>query len=392
MSKHVRLRDRTLENDIKYSGPLSYRYLRIIAWACIIFAQIGMVAKLNVKLIPSSNDAIGWLVGAGNFVSSLALPLFLLANFTIILQNKDDWKSLFIRFGGIALILFVLGNIVVVHYGYGFVRAFTDEIGFMEMSKAFGALLFGLGNAGMVFNLFIDLFLCSLIFFFMNYTPKKLKRSNKIIWFRCLVILPILYEVASILIKYFVATGSMELPYFVFLLLTSKPPLMFLAFLVLVMILKIEEVRTKKSKEDPEFIKEHRKTNAHTLRFSIIIAIVFLVAALLDFIIVLVVSGVTATNFADVFDGNSDEAVNYGISVATKMGFGNAFVLIFVAPIALLFNYRKTHKNTKLDTFIPVVGIALALFVYLEGMFQIMVHNIPILIQRLAEIISGSGE
>ena len=390
MSKHVRLRDRTLANDIKYQGPLSYRYLRILAWLCIILAQIGMVAKINTKIIPSSVNNIGWLVDLGNFVSSLTLPLFLLANFAIILQSKGNWKKLLITFGGIALGLFIAGNIVIIHYGYGFVRAFAD-VDFMVMAKAFGLVLFNLGNAGMIFNLFIDLFLCALIFFLLNYTPKKLKRSKHIIWFRLLVILPILYEVASIVIKYFVATGSMPLPYFAFLLLTSKPPMMFVAFLVLVTILKIEELRTKKHTEDPEFIKEHRKTNAHALRFSIIIAIVFLLAGIIDFIICLVISAATATNFADIFNNDSDQAINYGITVASKMGFGNAIVLILVAPIALLFSYTKTHENKKIDKFIPIVGIALAVFVYLEGMFQIMVNNIPILIEKIADIFGGNS-
>ena len=380
---HIRLRDRTLENDIKYKAPLSYRYVRIIAWACIIFAQIGLVAKANVKLIPSSAGALNWLVESGNFISALALPLFLLANFAFILQKKNDWKRLFIQYGGIALLLFLAGNFVIIHYGYGFLRAFAD-VDFMDMSKGFGLILFNMGNSGMIFNLFIDLFLCTLIYFLMNYTPKKLKGSNKIIWFRCLVILPILYEVASIIIKYFVATGAMPIPYFCFLLLTSKPPLMFVAFLILVAILKIEEIRAKKKKEDPEFIKEHRKTNAHALRFSIIIAIVFIAAALIDFIVCIIVSATTATNFLNIFE-NDQQALNYGIDVAAKMGFGNAVGLAVVAPIALLFSYTKTHEKRLGDIIVPVAGIVLILIVHLEGYFQILVHNIPILIEKISE-------
>ena len=39
--KRIPLKYRTLENDINYKAPLSYRYLRIIAWIFIIIAQIG---------------------------------------------------------------------------------------------------------------------------------------------------------------------------------------------------------------------------------------------------------------------------------------------------------------------------------------------------------------
>lgn len=89
----------------------------------------------------------------------------------------------------------------------------------------------------------------------MNYTPKNIKKEN-IIYFRLLALLPILYEIASILIKYFVATGAMNIPFFCFFLLTSKPPMMFVAFVVLVLVLKIKECQRLKENLDnsPRFL------------------------------------------------------------------------------------------------------------------------------------------
>lgn len=377
---HIRLRDRTLDNDIKYRGPLSYRYLRIIAWVCLIIAQIGMVAKLNITIVKSSEQAIGWVRDMGEIFASFPLPLFLLANFAVMYQKRESWKKLLMFYGGIALLLYIVANVVIIHYGYGFVNAFA-KIEFMDMAKTFGLLLFGLGKTGLVFNIFIDLFLCALVFYFLNYKPKSFK-GKKLYIFRSFAIFPILYEVASILIKYFVGVGAMDIPFFCFFLLTSKPPLMFAAIIALFVILKIEELRKMKQHLNSEFVKEHRKTNAHSLRFSIIIAITFFVAGTLDFIIYSASSiALTSSLIADV--GDEDFAVGMAMYVISHMGFGDAIPLLLIAPLTLLFSYTKVHKNKKIDPLIPVVGLLLIIFVYVEGIFQIIVVNVA----RVVEII-----
>ena len=379
-SKRIPLKERTLENDINYRAPLSYRYVRILAWVILIVVQFGMVAKINMKLVPSSVETLSWLKTMGDFLSNIPLPLFLLANFAIIFQKRNNWKSLLVQFGGIAALLYVVGNILIIHYGYGLVHAFID-VDFMTMANNFGAMLFGLGNSGLIFNIFIDLFLCALLFFFMNYTPKKLK-GKQIYFFRALIALPILYEIASIVIKFHVAIGNMSIPFFLFFLLTSKPPFMFAAFLALVIILKVQDYLTFKKRGDLEFRKEHMKTNAHSFKFSCIIFIVFLSAGLLDFIVYFILGASFSFSIGQEIPEIGDFAFNLAQFVIDKMGFGRAIVLILVAPIALLFSYTKTHANKKLDPLVPIVGIALILFVYIEGVYQIIVHNVPAFIEK----------
>jgi len=382
----IRLKDRTLENDIKYRAPLSYRYLRIIAWICLIIAQIGMVAKLNIRIVPGSEAQIGWVKDMGEIFATFPLPLFLLANFAVMYQKRDSWKKLIMFYGGVALGLYIVGNLVIIHYGYGFVNAFAP-IKFMDMAKAFGIILFDLGKTGLVFNIFIDLFLCALVFYFLNYNPKKFE-GKKIYIFRSFVLIPILYEVASILIKYFVSFGQMDLPFFAFFLLTSKPPLMFAAIIALFVILKIEELRKKKKYHNNDFVKEHRKTNAHSLRFSIIIAITFFISGIIDLIIYSSTSlALTSKFFADVED--IDVASHLALYVISHLGLGDASTLLLVAPLTLLFSYTKVHKNKKIDPLIPVVGIALILFVYVEGIFQIVVVNVAKVVQAIKDILGN---
>lgn len=385
----IKLKERTLENDIKYKAPLSYRYLRIIAWVCLIIAQIGLMAKLNIRLIPQSESQIGWIRTLGEFFSSAPLPLFLLANFAVIFQKREKWRYLLMFYGGVALLLYIVGNIVVLHFVYGLANAFTlGSYDKMALANGVGYFLFGLGHTGLVFNIFIDLFLCTLLFFFMNYKPKKLK-GKQVYLFRSLIALPILYEIASITIKYFVAIGSMDIPFFCFFLLTSKPPLMFFAFLTLVVILKIEEFRHLKKNENLDFVKEHRKTNAHSFRFSLIIFFVFLIASVLDIIIYFVLGISLSISFKPMDEFIPDASNAISKFAVDSMGFGKASILFLVAPITLLFSYTKTHKKKKIDSFIPVTGVALIAIVYIEALFQILVSNITILMEKLADFIQN---
>ena len=183
--KRIGLNDRTLENDIKYEGFLSYRHLRIIAWICLIIAQIGTVISIAGKLNPPFNqDSQTWQTVCTYF-AAIPVPLFLLANFVNILKNRNHYRSLFILYGGGALGLYVLANLIVFHYGHRFINSFGFGFSWGDTARLFGNLLPALGRTGYVFNIFIDLLLCTLLFFFMNYQPKRVFTGKKIIIFRC---------------------------------------------------------------------------------------------------------------------------------------------------------------------------------------------------------------
>ena len=48
--KRRKIDEYTLENDIRYRGPLSYRWLRIFAWLFLILSQVGMLLALGGQL------------------------------------------------------------------------------------------------------------------------------------------------------------------------------------------------------------------------------------------------------------------------------------------------------------------------------------------------------
>ena len=108
-----------IDNDIRYRGPLSYRYLRLFGWLCMSIMFISMILGTMVKV----RIAMGTVDEGGqqafeiasevmSYFSAMPLPLFLIANFAVILQSKNNYKKLLITYGGIFLAIYV-GFIVV---------------------------------------------------------------------------------------------------------------------------------------------------------------------------------------------------------------------------------------------------------------------------------------
>ena len=58
----------------------------------------------------------------------------------------------------------------------------------------------------------------------------------------------------------------------------------------------------------------------------------------------------------------------------TSLGIGNTASALMVAPLVLLFDYTKTHKNKTMDLIIPAAGVALVALVYIEGFFQVLTN------------------
>ena len=390
--KRIKLKHRTLDNDIKFKGIISYRELRIIGWICLVVAQLAIVFNLNIKINPNSAPALSGWVSFFQFMSNFSLPLFLVANMATILQKKDDLKRTLVFYGGVAALMFLIGNIVVFHYGFRFMNAISPCT-WGDAAEIFGLLLPLLGKSGYVFNIFIDLFLCSLMFFFMNYKPNKCFQGKKIIWFRLFTIFPILYEIGSVIVKFYISFGYFSIPSYVFFLLTSKPPFILLAFFLLVFILKTGEViHKKKYKKSDEEFNNHLETNAHSLLTSIHLSIIFLVVALIDAVVTIII---TISFGHSINPEANDEFYFYVANTLQSIGFGGSASLIPLIPIVLLFSYKKTRKNKKIDTFIPVIGVGLILFVFVEGFFEVITINIPIVMQRIEDWInshSGGGE
>ena len=128
--------------------------------------------------------------------------------------------------------------------------------------------------------------------------------------------------------------------------------------------------------------------------------IVFAICAVLDFGASYAITLIIANNVATAAQiyGNDPVAqeaaiieLNYRIEALLNVGIGSSLMLIFISPLALLFSYTKTHKNPKIDKFIPIIGIALMVFTVLEGLFDVMTAYLPKVIEKINGAVDGSG-
>ncbi|MBQ6280365.1 MAG: hypothetical protein IJK72_02825 [Mycoplasma sp.] len=53
--KHIKLIDRTFNNDIRFKGVFSYRHLCIIAWTLLVLAQVLTLLVIAKRFHPQIN-------------------------------------------------------------------------------------------------------------------------------------------------------------------------------------------------------------------------------------------------------------------------------------------------------------------------------------------------
>ena len=370
MGKRRKLHEYSAENDIRYRGPLSYQGFQILGWLCITLLSGILLLKIGIKLDPKHAAQYTSINRVLTYIESGSLPFLLISNFSRILNNEEGYRTQLIRNGGAALAISVVSILFFNRYVIG---TFTQFVTDPEEVAPFLALEFNsIEKKGFIaFNLFIDLFLCTLVMFFLNVRPKRFFTGKKRYFVRAMAILPVAYEACSIYLKGQAATGKILLPFWTFPLLTVKPPMTFMVFVVLVFYIKQREWRFRRHGKKHAEYRAFLKTNRNSLQFSIFLAVVLVAAAVLDFVIMvfLTASAAVEASSAEVFAGSEAEVVRM-MAGAMAMGFGDAVSLLFVAPLVLLFSYTRVPKNKMLSAVIPVAAIVLMIIFLLEGGYQ----------------------
>ena len=357
------------KNDISFTPPLSYRHFRVFAWICLAIAGLGqlflMGGKMNATLAANTS-------GLGNILhdaSSLVTPLFLIASFSVILTAKNGYKRLIIMYSGLSILFYLLFILIHQYYIVGMLKALGLDYDSANAATNLILAVF-LKNGYLAFNIFIDLLLCSLVTFFLNYTPSKYFQGKKIAIFRAFVALPIIYELGSLALKFLASGGVIELSSYVFPLLTTKPPLAFFVFIAVAIFMGNRRRHfIKKGLNDKQY-KEFLDTNVNKLHFSIFLSSSILVAAILDFIIAVFLVAIITSGMDPAIEYETQFA--YALSTVDSYGIGKCIPMILLIPVVMLFDYRKQYKNNLPDIIIPVAGIALLLITYIEGGFEII--------------------
>ncbi len=364
----IRMNDITLDHDIRYRGPLSYRALRIVGWVMLVFAQVATVlAFLATHWDPATHNIPSLERAHDVFViiSGLSVPLFLVANFAIILQRRDNIKQLVITHLLSALGIALLFYLVYYRYLTGVLHVFFGD----EFQMFLDSIVSSLVGNRLSFNVFIDLLIYSSFHFFLTYRPKKIFVEKKLIIFRCFLAFPILWEATSIVLKGLSGSGVISsLPMWLMPLLASKPLFSFLAFISITFYTTIQRRVYLKKSGTEESYQIFKSSNYESFAFSKFVAKVFLITAAIDIVF--------SVLLIFVYGGSAPGGFAEGQQIAYAWGIGDSFQLLIGAPVLLLFNYRKTHsiQSKNIDTVIPLIGVVASVLVYLEGFYAYFVY------------------
>ncbi len=381
--------ERTAEQDIRYRGPLNYQHFQILGWLCIVASQASLILSLGARLGKLSESYAG-LTGPMTYMSWLSLPFLLIANFAQIMNGQKSYRFLLIKnfcaagavWGIYAFFLnrYVLGTIDMINDGT--ITGFEALSQIVEKAAPTGVLCF---------NIFIDLFLCTLVMFFLNYKPTRIFKGKTRFIFRSFALLPVVYEVGCIVLKVMASRKEVTVSPFFYPLFTVKPTMTFVLFIVLAMYIKTRELRFRRHGKSHEEYKAFLNTNKNSWDFSRFLAIALVVIALADLAVLLTVTARETANM-------TEEAMNTYYPTAVIMGFGDSIVLIFLAPLVLLFSYTRKPKNAMVGLLVPVSSFALIMMLYLEAghqaipMFDLPKFNLQEMLNPPAVTMNYSAE
>lgn len=349
------------ENDIRYLGPLSYRSFKIMGWLCLAMSQVVVLLELERKFDPSMAAELFMPITVLHLLSNMALPFFLIANFALILNAADGYKRQLLMYGAFSLAIVAVSVFGFQRYAIGIADFITNE---EQNASAYLYDLFytNTEDGYLSFNLFIDLFLCALLMFFINYRPKSIFTGEKLKIFRALTVLPILYEIACIVFKCLSVEKIIRLPFIVFPFLTVKPSMTFLVFVILAFFIKRRERRFLSTGRTHEEYLEFLKTRRNSFQFSKYSARILAIIGILDLV------GMFFVGFIIQMLSPEDSLVYTHISAhLSALGIGQSLALLLLAPLMLLFSYTRIPANKAFDTFVPIMGIAIIVLIYIEG-------------------------
>lgn len=358
-------------NDSKFNRPLSYRHFRIIGWAALIISQIGVVLSSYAGL--TQTDSLNILINVFSYIGAIMAPLFLIAAFSQVLTNKKGYQKLIFLYGGIAL-AFIIGFILLYeHFVMGLLTAIEGSRS-KAQSNVSEILNLIFKNGYVAFNIFIDLLLCTLLTFFINYRPKKFFQGNLIYLFRSFAIIPILYEIASITLKIMCTLGLFSLPAHAYPLLTTKPPFAFLVFVAVALYVKHRERKFLRNGRTLKEFEAFLDTNTNQRHVSMFLIFSIIIASALDLLAFIFFTVVFYKGEPIANDVNNEAILIAVLEAATnaeQLGFSKTAPMLLIIPLLVFFNYRKTYPKSMIDTFIPLAGVALVAIVYIEGFFEV---------------------
>jgi hypothetical protein len=367
-NKRKKIFEYTLENDMNYIGPLNIRLLRVVGWVFILLSAIGSTMSLLHLMTKSGYHNTPEIVfSILSIFSKCAIPIFVIARFSYVLQRRDDFHKLLAFY---ALFIFGIAFAFLANYYYYLLnlgKAFFFQT-YKETATLFKSAILSYVYKGKSLNVFVDLFLYTSFAYFMLYVPKNHFKGNKLIYFRLFALFPVLYHILMVLIKFLSIYGVFEFPVPLFPFLPTNSIITFIAFVFVVIFMKRRKrIYQKYSENDYE---EFKQTKAYSWYFSKSLALIFLIFGLIDIFIFLILE-IPSNAAAE----NPDLVTNL-TNIKNSIGVGEGFSMILIIPIILLFSSTKKHKPQTVDYFMPIVAIGVIAFAIFNIVFFDIVYHI----------------
>ena len=361
--KRLKLHEYSVHNDMKYRGPISYQGFQIMGWACIVLTVLLMILSFNARVKTDTADQTATARTVLGFFSDLTLPFLLIANFSQILNSKEGYRKHLLKNGGAAFGIAAVSVLFFLRYVVGGAQqVVTDPQQVLPLMREFFSTYNK--NGFIAFNIFVDLFLCTLTMYCLNARPKRFFTGKKILILRFSVLLPVAYEVLSLYLKFRASGGRLALPFWSFPLLTVKPPMTFALFLFLALFFRSRERRfCRHGRSHGEYL-EFLGTNRNSFQVSLYLSIMIIVMAVIDFILMSLAIAFQA-GAPEVLE--DQEFLTGAVSSSLAIGLGGSVSMVFAVPFLLLYSYNRKPRRIRISMIIPAVAVVLIILILLEG-------------------------
>lgn len=347
------------KKDIKFRGPFSYRFLRIFAWASIIVSQLIVFNAYCVGFFDWHfvNDGI---LGFLSILPDLSRPLFIIASFGLILSGKRSYLGYLLGYGAGFLGLAAGASLIYGRYIMGTLE--IAQISQYTMQRISDSL-----TSSANINVFSDLFCFILFICLIEVKPKKYFQGKKILIIRSLTIIPIAYIIVSYVLQVLDGFHIISLSFYAYVFMTTKSPLIFMLFCTVYLWIKNREHIYLKFGATREEYQEFLSTNRNSLYFSLVLILILLIFAIIEFTIIAIISFTVTSPL----DENFFLIMYRLVKIFSLDECINTLIAI---PLILLYSYTRDHKNRTIDLLLPAVGVAGIILLYLECGYQLANH------------------
>ena len=361
--KHaLRLKRRGVANhdDIRYLGPLSYRAFEILGWLCVVLSVAIVVLAMIKSVSPKAGTGGGLPHRILPYVTQMSALFLVIAGISRAMRNSDEYRQQLLTYLGVAGIV-AAGTALIFQRTVmtAINRLFLDPKQALPMVEKTFADYSGIDF--IAFNVFIDIFLCILLFFFVNVRPKHFFTGKWTLLLRACAVLPVAYAAVCMWLKYQAVCKNAVLHFGWFPLLTVKPVTTYGLFLFLAIYVKCKEIQYC---HDGRTIKECQaslRTRRNSLRFGIVLAIALAVTAIVDNLLQYGAAQLLLKPHAPV----EAEALAWSLRAAKRIGFGgDSLILLLAAPFMLLYSFNRIPKWRIFSVLAPLLAIGLAILLW----------------------------